>query len=148
MYPMKNISTSSSSSSTSPELAKERRRARVEYMKTRKNLDIPDYDDQTVLSDISGGKEMFPVVDSKKELRKIRNRESAEASRKRKRDDVSILQQQVDELINQVNYFKTKLSKYEPVEGFSYSESKTVCKKRSGDNLYNREPAVFKFMFL
>mmetsp|Transcript_4368 Transcript_4368/g.3920 ORF Transcript_4368/g.3920 Transcript_4368/m.3920 type:complete len:147 (-) Transcript_4368:341-781(-) len=120
--------------------SKERRRLRVEAIKSKRNKTETDCSLNSLYSTNSDNVEI--ISDTKKELRKIRNRESAEASRKRKRDDINQLQSQVNELLAEVSYLKKRLSYYENNES-NYNKENIS----SQDTYIITEPAAFKIIY-
>jgi len=130
------------------ESACHRRKLRVEYMKSKRNRTNSINDSIS----ISCSEDFIPPqkqvdnceVDIKKSLRKIRNRESAEASRKRKRDDVVILQRELEILSDQVRALKCRLSRYESSDIIrEILEHPEESLKLSNNTLVYTEPAVF-----
>jgi hypothetical protein len=97
----------------------------------------------------------FPESNTSSEavnMRKIRNRASALLSRKRKSDQMELLQSQVKSLLSEVDYLKKRLSIYEQVptsSSFSVSNGLNLCYYH-GEELEGKincnflEPAVFK----
>jgi len=81
--------------------ARERRRRRAEYLKRSKQVEEID------------GMNPSTILESKRELRKIRNRESATLSRKRKNEEVSMLHTQVEDLQAEVLQLRKRLAMYE-----------------------------------
>lgn len=135
---------------------KERRRLRAEYLRFKKSKALQDSSSDASSSDLSS---QLPDVDSligpsrkrsvqdddidiRKEMRKIRNRESAEASRKRKKDDIRTLQDQVNSLLDVIDNLKSRLEKYENVE----NSNEAMLENFASDKLILLGPAVFKYL--
>jgi hypothetical protein len=161
---------------------KERRRLRMEYIRNKKMKINPDSlsDNSTVTSDesvdlnylstnshensvlasvetvtqlLSHSEKTLSQSEIRKEARKIRNRESAEASRKRRRNDVQTLQAEVSNCLSQISYLKEWLSKYEPLESINaklqsvfiqqFDDFPLKTCQSNKDTLLYYEPAVF-----
>jgi hypothetical protein len=85
----------------------------------------------------------------KKEIRKLRNRESAERSRQKRNDESFILSNQIENLVKEVVSLKNRLSMYEKIDNCS-----TMLSPNFVDNTkefiklsYGKytEPAVFSY---
>lgn len=89
-------------------------------------------DDEEVLAAMNGERSSRPRNEqglSKLELRKIRNRESAAASRKRKSDRIVELEAQVAELMKENASLKTQLVC--PGRGYNHLSSPSPSRRRS-----------------
>lgn len=131
------------------EAARNRRRLRMEYLKAKRSR--VHHDSSSDYTETSADRRELNEVESKKELRKIRNRESAEASRRRKRNDILSLQQEVESLMSQVKCLKSRLGKYESSESIERllrgqsSIHQTSPFPHANDTLVYTEPAEFIF---
>ena len=114
---------------------------------------ISNNDNSSIETTINASNQnMEPYVDErarKLEARKQRNRASAEASRKRVRDQMERLEQQNEMLQDQVSYLQERLSLYED-EGTIRSSSSTQKKRKpitanvnTSFKLNSLEPAAF-----
>jgi hypothetical protein len=130
------------------EAARNRRRLRMEYIRAKRSR--VHHDSSSDYTETSLERKDLNEIDSKKELRKIRNRESAEASRRRKRNDVLSLQQEVESLMSQVQSLKSRLGKYESLESIErlLRGQSTINQaspfSHTNDTLVYTEPAEFK----
>lgn len=131
-------------------VARDRRRLRVQYIRSKRSRAhiLQDVKSVTSSDDTSQDYPKITNDETRKVLRKIRNRESAEASRKRKRDDVTRLQEQMSALQRQVKILKSRLSQYESIETIEnmLNDSRIVT-NLSKDTLVYTEPAAFRFIF-
>jgi len=89
------------------------------------------------------------IDNGKKEIRKLRNRESAERSRQKRNDETFILSNQIENLAKEVLILKNRLSMYEKIDNCATMLSpnfvistKEFIKLSSGKYT---EPAVFSY---
>lgn len=128
--------------------AKERRKLRCEYLKSKRNIlcDVSLSSNSTSncpIDNFSIDESMDTSSELKKHMRKIRNRQSAELSRKRKQDDITLLQQEVKELLSEVRHLKSRLSKYESIADYNM-----IPMKANVNTCLYSEPAVFDQIFV
>ena len=82
-------------------------------------------------------------VELKKEARRIRNRESAEASRKRRRDDALELRSEIEKYKRQISLLKSRLAMHEPLDAIEYMLQNDLSDGEEMETIVYREPAVF-----
>jgi hypothetical protein len=96
-------------------------------------------------------------TDIRRELRKIRNRESASLSRKRKAEEMQSMQQRVEELETEVSVLRRKLMNYETPEPVDYNYERTSmnettcrsmlshCNNNNNNNHFHMDSAEILF---
>jgi hypothetical protein len=115
--------------------ARFRRKLRIEKLRSLRRKKEPSYSlfsEESVVDDSSS-------LNSVIKDRKVRNRESALKSRKRKNDEINFLRSRVNSLEEEVRRLKSRLMLYEDVDGLKPQEKRqfmNICKS-------SLEPAVF-----
>lgn len=144
------------------EAAKERRRLRLLYIKNARMAKAASVERATIQTTGNTAQEKRPSkritvvvqesdeADMKKEFRKIRNRESAIASRKRKHEESVRLESELEVLKRQVAVLADRLMQYEDPESvkriMKHVRSTASDDSEDIDMMYHHTlgPAVFK----
>jgi hypothetical protein len=134
--------------------ASQRRKLRMEILRAkrlklpspRNNMNPPEH---TAFLEIKTCPFEPPIesafIEDKKEVRKLKNRQSAIASRQRKNDVICVLSSEIDALRNEVLRLKRKLSHYEDSEDDEHDMEVTqpIKRRNFARCIITTEPAVF-----